>query len=223
MQAAPSFLGFDVDRPGAAGRSACIRALEEQAAYVVARPPRDHRGAHRPDLRRDRVHRRRGQGPRCGRRSWPTSSACPCASPSSRNRPRSGRRSTPASASGIYDDAGRRSRELVRFERTVDPEPAARRRLRRAVRALARALPPVPRAVRGRARPPDVVAGRAVTANMRRKGPSAMPEADSSESKQFHEDVPRGATSSSSRDRPPTTGGCRTGSPGSSGPRAAGP
>jgi autoinducer 2 (AI-2) kinase len=33
VQAAPSFLGFDVDRPAASNRHACIRALEEQAAY----------------------------------------------------------------------------------------------------------------------------------------------------------------------------------------------
>ena len=33
VQASPSFLGFDVDRPGASNRVAAIRALEEQAAY----------------------------------------------------------------------------------------------------------------------------------------------------------------------------------------------
>jgi len=33
VQAAPSFLGFDLDRPAASNRAACIRALEEQAAY----------------------------------------------------------------------------------------------------------------------------------------------------------------------------------------------
>jgi autoinducer 2 (AI-2) kinase len=35
VQAAPSFLGFDVDRPAASNRHACIRALEEQAAYTA--------------------------------------------------------------------------------------------------------------------------------------------------------------------------------------------
>jgi autoinducer 2 (AI-2) kinase len=33
VQASPSFLQFDVDRPAESGRVACIRALEEQAAY----------------------------------------------------------------------------------------------------------------------------------------------------------------------------------------------
>jgi autoinducer 2 (AI-2) kinase len=33
VQASPSFLQFDVDRPAASNRVACIRALEEQAAY----------------------------------------------------------------------------------------------------------------------------------------------------------------------------------------------
>jgi autoinducer 2 (AI-2) kinase len=36
VQASPSFLGFDVDSPGV-GRTACIRAVEEQAAYVALR------------------------------------------------------------------------------------------------------------------------------------------------------------------------------------------
>jgi autoinducer 2 (AI-2) kinase len=35
VQAAPSFLGFDLDRPTASNRVACIRALEEQAAYAT--------------------------------------------------------------------------------------------------------------------------------------------------------------------------------------------
>jgi autoinducer 2 (AI-2) kinase len=35
VQASPSFLGFDLDRPGASNRAACIRALEEQAAYAT--------------------------------------------------------------------------------------------------------------------------------------------------------------------------------------------
>jgi autoinducer-2 kinase len=34
VQASPSFLQFDVDQPAASNRAACIRALEEQAAYV---------------------------------------------------------------------------------------------------------------------------------------------------------------------------------------------
>lgn len=35
VQASPSFLGFDVDRPAESNRRACIRALEEQAAYTA--------------------------------------------------------------------------------------------------------------------------------------------------------------------------------------------
>jgi autoinducer 2 (AI-2) kinase len=35
VQASPSFLGFDLDRPAASNRAACIRALEEQAAYAT--------------------------------------------------------------------------------------------------------------------------------------------------------------------------------------------
>jgi len=34
VQASPSFLQFDVDRPAGSNRAACIRALEEQAAYA---------------------------------------------------------------------------------------------------------------------------------------------------------------------------------------------
>ena len=35
VQASPSFLGFDVDRPTGSNRRSCIRAIEEQAAYVT--------------------------------------------------------------------------------------------------------------------------------------------------------------------------------------------
>ena len=35
VQASPSFLGFDVDRPAGSNRATCIRALEEQAAYAA--------------------------------------------------------------------------------------------------------------------------------------------------------------------------------------------
>jgi autoinducer-2 kinase len=38
--ASPSFLQFDLGSPGASGRGACVRALEEAAAYV-ARGHRD--------------------------------------------------------------------------------------------------------------------------------------------------------------------------------------
>jgi autoinducer 2 (AI-2) kinase len=34
VQASPSFVGFDVSDPGRTGRAACIRAIEEQAAFV---------------------------------------------------------------------------------------------------------------------------------------------------------------------------------------------
>ena len=35
VQPAPSFLGFDIANPGRAGRGECIRAIEENAAYVA--------------------------------------------------------------------------------------------------------------------------------------------------------------------------------------------
>ncbi len=35
VQASPSFVQFDVDNPAATGRAACIRAIEEQAAYAT--------------------------------------------------------------------------------------------------------------------------------------------------------------------------------------------
>jgi autoinducer-2 kinase len=35
VQAAPSFVGFDVDDPSRTGRAACLRAIEEQAAFVT--------------------------------------------------------------------------------------------------------------------------------------------------------------------------------------------
>jgi autoinducer-2 kinase len=35
VHATPSFLGFDLSDPASSGRGACVRALEEAAAYVV--------------------------------------------------------------------------------------------------------------------------------------------------------------------------------------------
>lgn len=35
VQASPSFLQFDVDNPGTSGRKECIRAIEESAAYIA--------------------------------------------------------------------------------------------------------------------------------------------------------------------------------------------
>ncbi len=62
VHATPSFLGFELSDPAGSGRGACVRALEEAAAYVT----RGHRdiiseltgiGVHRAGL-----HRRRRQG-----------------------------------------------------------------------------------------------------------------------------------------------------------------
>ena len=62
VHASPSFLGFDLGDPAGTGRAACIRAIEEAAAYVV----RGHLGiiAELTGARVDRadVLRRRGQG-----------------------------------------------------------------------------------------------------------------------------------------------------------------
>ena len=79
--ASPSFLQFDLGSAGqGGGRGACVRALEEAAAYVA----RGHRdiitGLTGLRVRRGGLHRRGRPRDDCGRRSWPTCSACPCTS-----------------------------------------------------------------------------------------------------------------------------------------------
>ena len=80
VQAAPSFVGFDVDDPTRTDRRACIRAVEEQAAFAT----RGHLEIIEELTGRtfdgDRVHRRRRQGHASGRGSSPTCSASPSAS-----------------------------------------------------------------------------------------------------------------------------------------------
>ena len=231
VQASPSFLGFDVDDPPRSGRVACIRAIEEQAAYAS----RGHLAIIEEltgrTVRRDRVHRRRRQGPRSGRRSWPTSWAWPVRVPVVKEstalgrgdlrrdrrralrRPRRGRRRGSSASSGrssptrptraAYDEHFARWRERLPARSSSSPRRAS--------------------SARCGGRPAPDAASRTPCATAT-KGP--VRDARSRHHRQ--QAVPRGrpaarASSSSSRARPPTTGGCSTGSPGSSGRRAAGP
>ena len=84
--ASPSFLQFDMTDPAASGRGACVRAIEEAAAYVA----RGHRDiiTELTGLTFGEVVFTGGAGRRPGRRSWPTCSGSPCTSrPSPRAAP----------------------------------------------------------------------------------------------------------------------------------------
>ena len=81
VQAWPSFLQFDVDDPARSGRAACIRAIEEQAAYASRGHLDDHRGADRRAAYDEIVF----TGGAAKGALWPQIvadvSACRCASP----------------------------------------------------------------------------------------------------------------------------------------------
>ena len=108
---------------------------------------------------------------------------------------------------------------VVRVERTIEPDLAAHAIYADLYERLARDLSPIARTVRDSARASAVVRGRNLTPNER----TSMPEADRRIEKASSRTCPPATRHSSSRARAPTTGGCRTGWRGSSGPIPGGP
>ena len=157
--ASPSFLQFDLGDPAASGRGACVRAIEEAAAYVA----RGHRdiiteltGLHFSEL----MFTGGAAKGRCGRRSSPTCSACPCTSRRSPRAARSAPRSAPGSARASTPACPSCGRRCGAGRPPSSPDPAAVAALRRAVRDLARGLPADARHVRRRPAQPAVAGGR---------------------------------------------------------------
>jgi autoinducer-2 kinase len=123
VQAAPSFLGFDLDRPAASNRAACIRALEEQAAYAT----RGHLeiiseltgGAY------DEVVMTGGAAKG---NLWPQIVADVLGVlvrvPAVKESTALGAALYAGVGAGIYRDAGEVARSLVRIERTFEPDPS---------------------------------------------------------------------------------------------------
>ena len=125
VQASPSFLGFDVDRPGASNRRACIRALEEQAAYTA----RGHL-AIIEELTGTTYGEILFTGGAAKGRLWPQIVAdvtgLPVHVPAVKESTALGAALCAGVGVGLYRDLAEVAGTMVRIERTVEPTPAAR-------------------------------------------------------------------------------------------------
>jgi autoinducer 2 (AI-2) kinase len=126
VQASPSFLGFDVDRPAASNRRACIRALEEQAAYTA----RGHL-AIISELTGRTFDELVFTGGAAKGRLWPQIVAdvvgLPVRVPSVKESTALGAALYAGIGAGLYGEIGEVVDSLVKFERTAEPQPEARR------------------------------------------------------------------------------------------------
>jgi autoinducer 2 (AI-2) kinase len=126
VQASPSFLGFDVDRPAASNRRACIRALEEQAAYTA----RGHL-AIVSELTGDTYDELVFTGGAAKGTLWPQIVAdvvgLPVRVPVVKESTALGAALYAGIGAGLYRDIGEAVGTVVRMERTVEPVPEARR------------------------------------------------------------------------------------------------
>ena len=125
VQASPSFLGFDVDRPAASNRKACIRALEEQAAYTA----RGHL-AIISELTGRTYDELVFTGGAAKGSLWPQIVAdvlgLPVRVPVVKESTALGAALYAGIGAGLYRDLGEVVGELVRVERTVEPDANAR-------------------------------------------------------------------------------------------------
>jgi autoinducer-2 kinase len=126
VQAPPAFVGFDVDRPAASNRRACIRALEEQAAYTA----RGHLAIISELTGRTYDELVFTSGAAKGS-LWPQIVAdvvgMPVRVPVVKESTALGAAICAGIGAGIYRDMADVTGELVRFERTFEPSADARR------------------------------------------------------------------------------------------------
>jgi len=125
VQASPSFLQFDVDQPAGSNRASCIRALQEQAAYAS----RGHLAIIRELTGRTYDEVVLTGGAAKGR-LWPQIVAdvlgLTVRVPDVKESTALGAAIYAGIGSGVYVDLGEAIAQLVRFERSIDPDPAAR-------------------------------------------------------------------------------------------------
>ncbi len=125
VQASPSFLQFDVDRPDASNRIACIRAIEEQAAYAA-------RGHLRivEELTGRTFDEIVFTGGAARGSLWPQIVAdvlgVAVRVPEVKESTALGAAIFAGLGAGLYDDVDSVVGRLVRFERTFEPDRAAR-------------------------------------------------------------------------------------------------
>jgi autoinducer 2 (AI-2) kinase len=126
VQASPSFLGFDVDRPAASNRRACIRALEEQAAYTA----RGHL-AIVSELTGGTYDELVFTGGAAKGMLWPQIVAdvvgLPVRVPVVKESTALGAALYAGVGAGLYRDIGEAVGSVVRMDRTVEPVPENRR------------------------------------------------------------------------------------------------
>jgi autoinducer-2 kinase len=126
VQASPSFLGFDVDRPAASNRRACIRALEEQAAYTA----RGHL-AIVSELTGDRYDELVFTGGAAKGTLWPQIVAdvigLPVRVPVVKESTALGAALYAGVGAGLYRDIGEAVGSVVHTDRILEPVPEARR------------------------------------------------------------------------------------------------
>jgi autoinducer 2 (AI-2) kinase len=122
VQASPSFLGFDVDRPASSNRAACIRALEEQAAYTA----RGHLEII-AELTGDTYEELVFTGGAAKGRLWPQIVAdavgLPVRVPVVKESTALGAAIYAGIGAGIFRDPSEVAGSLLRFERTFEPVP----------------------------------------------------------------------------------------------------
>jgi autoinducer 2 (AI-2) kinase len=124
VHGAPGFLGFDVSAPDRSGRVACFRAVEESAAYVSLGHLRIVEEVAGIEI---------GTGVLTGGAAkgtlWPQIVAdtlgVPLRIPVVKESTALGAAIYAGVGAGIYDDASPAAESLVRFDRTVEPDPAA--------------------------------------------------------------------------------------------------
>jgi autoinducer 2 (AI-2) kinase len=123
VQAAPSFLGFDVDHPSRTGRAACIRAIEEQAAFTA-------RGHLRiiEELTRRSFEEVVFTGGAAKGALWPQIVAdvlgLPVRIPRVKESTALGAAMFAGIGAGLYSDIAEVAERVVRFERVVEPNTA---------------------------------------------------------------------------------------------------
>jgi autoinducer 2 (AI-2) kinase len=124
VHASPGFVGFDVANPQRAGRSECFRAIEESAAYVS----RGHLGIVREVAGVEVDEAVLTAGAAKGT-LWPQIVAdalgIPVRIPAVKESTALGAAIYAGVGAGLYADAATAAGELARFERTVEPRPAA--------------------------------------------------------------------------------------------------
>jgi autoinducer-2 kinase len=124
VHASPGFVGFDVGNAERTGRIECFRSIEESAAYVA----RGHRGIVE-EIAGIEIADAVLTGGAAKGTLWPQIVAdvlrLPVRVPAVKESTALGAAIYAGVGAGLYDDAGAAAEQLVRFERTFEPDAAA--------------------------------------------------------------------------------------------------